>query len=44
MIFHPDVEGQRRSFPVPYHKGQDLQAGYLRAIIRRFNLPDDIFG
>ena len=44
MVEHPDINGQRASFPVPYHKGRDLQRGILRALIRRFNLPDDIFG
>jgi predicted RNA binding protein YcfA (HicA-like mRNA interferase family) len=44
MIRHPDVNGQSASFPVPYHKGKDLQKGLLRALIRRFNLPNDIFG
>ncbi|HEY3762283.1 MAG TPA: type II toxin-antitoxin system HicA family toxin [Verrucomicrobiae bacterium] len=44
MIFHPNIDGERRSFPIPYHKGKDLQKGYLRAMIRRFNLPNDIFG
>jgi len=44
IIFHPNIDGHKRSFAIPYHKGRDLQKGYLRALIRRFNLPDDIFG
>jgi predicted RNA binding protein YcfA (HicA-like mRNA interferase family) len=44
MIEHPDINGRRASFPVPYHKGRDLQKGILRALIRRFNLPHDVFG
>ena len=44
MIFHPDIGGQKRSFPIPYHKGRDLQKGILKALIRRFNLPADLLG
>ena len=44
MIEHPAINGQRASMPVPYHKGHDLRQGILSAIIRRFNLPHDIFG
>lgn len=44
MIFHPDIDGKPCSFPIPYHKGRDTQKGMLKAIIRRFNLPADIFG
>lgn len=44
MIYHPDISGQKASFPVPYHKGQDLRQGILRALLRRFGLPHDLFG
>jgi len=44
MIYHPSIDGQPRSCPVPYHKGHDVKPGILRQIIRRFNLPSDIFG
>jgi len=44
MIFHPDISGEKRSFPVPYHKGQDLRQGMLSALLRRFDLPRDLFG
>lgn len=44
MIFHPNIEGQKRSFPIPYHRGKELQRGLLKALIRRFNLPNDLFG
>jgi predicted RNA binding protein YcfA (HicA-like mRNA interferase family) len=43
MVEHPDVNGRRAAMPVPYHKGRDLQRGILRALIRRFNLPNNIF-
>ena len=44
MIFHPDVDGKRASYPIPYHKGSDVKKGILSGLIRRFNLPSDIFG
>ena len=44
MIYHPDIDGHPRSCPVTYHKGKDVGKGLLKAIIRRFNLPPDIFG
>jgi hypothetical protein len=44
MIYHPDVGGRAVSMPLTYHKGHDVQKGLLKAIIRRFDLPHDIFG
>ena len=44
MIYHPNIDGKPRSFPIPYHKGRDIQKGLLRSLIRRFNLPTNIFG
>ena len=44
MIFHPNIDGQKRSFPIPYHRGKEIQRGLLKALIRRFNLPNDLFG
>lgn len=44
MIFHPNIEGQKRSFPIPYHRSKEIQRGLLKALIRRFNLPNDLFG
>lgn len=44
MIAHPNINGVRRAFPVPYHKGHDLNKCYLKSIIKRFALPEDIFG
>ena len=44
MIYHPDVNGRPQSFPLTFHKGKDVGKGMLRAIIRRFDLPSDIFG
>jgi predicted RNA binding protein YcfA (HicA-like mRNA interferase family) len=44
LLYHPDINGRKASFPIPYHKGRDIRKGILKAIIRRFNLPSDIFG
>ncbi len=44
MIYHPDVNGRPQCFPLTFHKGKDVGKGMLSAIIRRFNLPSDIFG
>ncbi len=44
MIYHPDIAGRAVSMPLTYHKGRDVQKGLLKAVIRRFNLPDKIFG
>ena len=44
IIFHPDINGRSQIYPLTFHKGQDVGKGMLKAIIRRFNLPEDIFG
>ena len=44
MIKHPNVNGRAECFPITFHKGQDIGKGMLKAIIRRFALPNDIFG
>jgi len=44
MIYHPNVNGRSQSFPITFHKGHDVGKGMLKAIIRRFDLPEDIFG
>ena len=44
MIYHRDVNGRPQSFPLTFHKGKDVGEGMLSAIIRRFDLPKDIFG
>ncbi len=43
IIHHPDVNGRSAIYPLTFHKGQDVGKGMLKAIIRRFNLPNDIF-
>lgn len=44
IIYHSDINGKSASCPIPYHKGTDVGIGILRQIIRRFDLPPDIFG
>jgi predicted RNA binding protein YcfA (HicA-like mRNA interferase family) len=44
MIFHPNVNGRPEIYPMTFHKGQDVGKGMLKAIIRRFSLPNRIFG
>ncbi len=44
VIFHPDIDGEVAHYPVKYHgENTELGKGYLKAFIRRFNLPDDFF-
>ncbi len=44
MIYHPDINGKPESYPFKYHGGgTELAKGTLKAIIRRFNLPNDFF-
>ena len=44
MIFHPDVDGAKRHYPVPYHGAKTPVApGMQKDIVRIFQLPADIF-
>jgi predicted RNA binding protein YcfA (HicA-like mRNA interferase family) len=43
MIYHPDIGGRSQCYPMTYHKGRDVGKGMLKAIIRRFGLPANIF-
>lgn len=44
MIFHPDINGRPASYPIPAHSdGDTIKPPYLKAVIRRFSLPDDFF-
>ena len=43
-IYHPDVDGSKRSFPIPFHgKNKSVPKGCYKKIVRRFNLPSDFF-
>jgi predicted RNA binding protein YcfA (HicA-like mRNA interferase family) len=43
IIHHPSIDGRPTIYPMTFHKGQDVGKGMLKAIIRRFKLPEDIF-
>ncbi len=44
QVFHPDVSGEKKSYPLPNHgMNSDVRPGHISAIIRRFNLPRRIF-
>jgi len=45
IIYHPDINGRPESFPIKCHGGgTTIGRGVLSALIRRFDLPRDIFG
>ncbi len=42
-IYHPDIDGSARSYPVKFHgKNTELSKGAIGRIVDRFNLPDDL--
>ena len=44
MLHHPDINGRRRHLPVRYDGDDELiSVRTLKAIVRRFELPSDIF-
>ena len=44
MLYHPDIGGRRRHLPIRYNGDDDLiSVRTLSAIVRRFELPPDIF-
>ena len=39
MLYHPDIDGRARSYPLKCHReSDDIRRGHLSAIERRFNL------
>ena len=32
MIYHPDIGGRAASMPIPFHKGNDVRQGILKAL------------
>jgi len=43
MLYHPDINGRPRSFPVKCHGGGTIIGkSAISAIIRRFNLPKGV--
>ncbi len=44
MIFHPDIDGRKRHYPLPYRgEKTPIESGYQKKMIRMFELPPDIF-
>lgn len=44
MVFHPDVEGSKRHYPLPYHGSKTrIAPGMQKDLVRIFQLPEDIF-
>lgn len=42
MIYHPDINGEERSFPLPFHGNKTwIGPKMCAALKRRFALPDD---
>lgn len=44
MLYHPDIDGVERHYPLPYHGGKTpIFPGYQKDIIRIFGLPEGFF-
>ena len=44
MVFHPDVDGAKRHYPLPYHgRKTQIAVGIQKDLIRVFELPEDVF-
>lgn len=44
MLHHPDISGRKRHLPVRFYGDDELiPVRTLKAIVRRFDLPSDIF-
>jgi len=44
IIYHPNIKGQSRSFPIKCHgENTEIRKGVLSALIRRFELPKELF-
>ena len=44
MLVHPDIGGQRVTYPLAVHsEGAPISSVYLRAIRRKFELPEKFF-
>lgn len=43
QLYHPNINGQAKSFPLVCHgEGDEIDGRYIKEIISRFGLPDDI--
>ena len=44
MIYHSNINGRAASYPITCHgKNTEIGKGMVKAIIRRFSLPNDVF-
>ena len=44
MLYKPDVEGLKQSYPIHVHSEHDeVDIHIIRAILRRFKIPEDEF-
>ena len=44
MIYHPEIGGGKRHYPLPYHGRKTIiHTGLQKKLIRIFQLPTDIF-
>lgn len=44
MVCHPDVEGNKRQYPLPYHGSKTkIAPGMQKDLVRMFQLPEDLF-
>ena len=44
MLFKEDVEGQKASYPIhPHSEHHEFGPPIIRAILRRFKIPPDVF-
>lgn len=44
MVFHPDIGGFKKSYPLPYHGDKtEIRPGMLSDLVRTFDLPPDFF-
>ena len=44
MVFHPDVDGHKRHYPLPYHGAKTkIAPGMQKDLIRIFRLPPNLF-
>lgn len=43
MIYHPNINGQAKSYPVKCHgENTEIYVGHIRSITQRFKLPNDL--
>jgi hypothetical protein len=44
IIYHPMINGRPESFPIKCHgENTEIRSGVISSLIRRFNLPKNLF-